>query len=71
MERQKERQCFFCQRNLKEIDFKNTLFLSRFVSGLGKIRSKRKTNLCAKHQRMVSKNVKRARYLGLLPFSPR
>lgn len=58
--------CYFCQRNIKEVDFKNTGVLKNFISGLGKIRPRRKTNLCAKHQRQFATAVKRARHLGLL-----
>jgi len=58
--------CYFCQRNIKEIDFKNTNALKNFVSGLGKIRPRKKTGLCAKHQRQLSTAVKRARHLGLM-----
>jgi len=58
--------CYFCQRNIKEIDFKNTGVLKNFISGLGKIRPRKKTHLCAKHQRQLSRSVKRARHLGLL-----
>lgn len=58
--------CYFCQRNIKEVNFKNTEVLKNFISGLGKIRPRKKTNLCAKHQRKFSTAVKRARHLGLL-----
>lgn len=58
--------CYFCQRNIKEIDFKNTDTLKRFITGLGKIRPRKKTGLCAKHQRQLSKAIKRARHLGLM-----
>ncbi|MCX6759816.1 MAG: 30S ribosomal protein S18 [Candidatus Nealsonbacteria bacterium] len=58
--------CYFCQRNIKEIDFKNTDLLKRFVSGLGKIRPKTRTGLCSKHQRHLSNAIKRARHLGLM-----
>jgi len=58
--------CYFCQRNIREIDFKNTELLKRFVSGLGKIRARKRTGVCSKHQRQVSKAIKRARHLGLL-----
>lgn len=58
--------CYFCQRNIKEIDFKETATLKRFVSGLGKIRAKKRTNVCSKHQRKLAKAIKRARYLALL-----
>ncbi|MBZ9577425.1 30S ribosomal protein S18 [Patescibacteria group bacterium] len=58
--------CHFCQRNIKEIDFKNTELLSRFISGLGKIRARKRTGVCSKHQRQLAKAIKRARHLGLL-----
>ncbi len=61
--------CFFCQRNIKEIDYKETDLIERFTSGLGKIKDKNKTKLCTTHQRKLSKAIKRARHLGLLPFT--
>ena len=59
-------ECYFCQKNIKEIDFKESDLLSRFISGLGKIKAKKRTGTCSKHQRQVSTAVKRARHLGLL-----
>jgi small subunit ribosomal protein S18 len=61
--------CYFCQRNVSEIDFKNAKLLERFISGLGKIKSKKRTGLCSTHQRKLSKAIKRARFLGLLSFT--
>ncbi len=61
--------CYFCQRNILEIDFKQTDLLKRFISSLGKIKPKRKTGLCAYHQRKLAKAIKRARFLGLLSFT--
>jgi len=58
--------CYFCQRNIREIDFKNTELLLRFVSGLGKIKAKKRTGVCSKHQRRLARTIKRARHLGLL-----
>jgi small subunit ribosomal protein S18 len=58
--------CYYCQRNIKEIDFKNTDVLKKFISGLGKIRPRKKTGFCATHQRQLAKAVKRARHIGLL-----
>ncbi|MDD3399715.1 MAG: 30S ribosomal protein S18 [Candidatus Pacebacteria bacterium] len=58
--------CYFCKKNIQEIDFKETDILRRFISSLGKIRPRKKTGLCAKHQRKLSSAVKRARNLGLL-----
>jgi small subunit ribosomal protein S18 len=52
---------------MKEIDFKETELLKRFVSGLAKIRAKKRTGVCSKHQRKLATAIKRARHLGLLP----
>jgi small subunit ribosomal protein S18 len=60
--------CYFCQRNIEEIDFKNTILLKKFLSLSGKIKPRKKTGVCAFHQRRLKKAIKRARYLGLLPY---
>jgi small subunit ribosomal protein S18 len=60
--------CYFCKKN-KEIDFKDTELLRRFISGLGKIKAKKKTGTCAYHQRRLSRAIKRARHLGLLSYT--
>lgn len=60
-------QCYFCQRNIKEIDFRGTELLRKFISGLAKIRAKKRTGVCSSHQRKLAKAIKRARHLGLLP----
>jgi small subunit ribosomal protein S18 len=62
--------CYLCQRNIQEIDFRETNLLKRFISSLGKIKSRKKTHLCASHQRKLAKAIKRARIMGLLPFVP-
>lgn len=59
--------CYFCQRNIQNINFKETELIQRFTSGMGKIKPKKKTGVCATHQRMVASAVKRARFLALLP----
>jgi len=61
--------CYFCQRNIQEIDFKDTELLKKFISGLAKIRSKKRTGVCSSHQRKLAKAIKRARQLGLLPYT--
>ena len=63
--------CYFCQKNTKEIDFKNTAILSKFISSAYKIRGRRKTGLCAMHQRGVANAIKRARQLGTMPNTPK
>ncbi|OGY63948.1 MAG: 30S ribosomal protein S18 [Candidatus Harrisonbacteria bacterium RIFCSPLOWO2_02_FULL_41_11] len=64
-------QCYFCSQNFKEIDYKDAGLLRRFISGQAKIIDPKFTNTCAKHQRLLAEAIKRARYLGLLPFTRR
>jgi len=63
--------CYFCKRNIKEIDYKDKDTLFRFIDDLGKIKRPRYTGTCAKHQRQLAKRIKRARVLGILPFTTR
>ncbi|OGZ33281.1 MAG: 30S ribosomal protein S18 [Candidatus Portnoybacteria bacterium RBG_13_40_8] len=65
------RDCYFCKRNIKDIDYKDTENLSRFLDPLCKIKSRRRSGTCAKHQRKLSRAIKKARILGLLPFTSR
>ncbi len=62
------RQCFFCSQNMKEVDYKETELLKKFISSQGKIIDPKHTGVCAKHQRKLSQAIKRARFLALLPF---
>lgn len=62
-------QCYFCQHNIKRIDFKNTILLTRFMSEMHKIRPKRKTGVCSSHQRKLSRAIKKARYMALVPYT--
>ena len=59
----------FCAENIKHVDYQDTNTLRRFVSARGQIRSRRKTGMCAKHQRRVARAIKRARYMALLPYT--
>jgi len=59
--------CPFCKEN-KKPDYKEFEFFKKFISERGKIFGKDVTGLCAKHQRRVTKEIKRARQLALLPF---
>ncbi|HNY36111.1 MAG TPA: 30S ribosomal protein S18 [Candidatus Pacearchaeota archaeon] len=60
--------CYFCKKNLQEINFHDTETLSRYVSKSGKIKPKDKTGACAKHQRELTTAIKRARIMALMPF---
>jgi small subunit ribosomal protein S18 len=61
--------CQFCTDKNVEIDYKQADFLRRFVTEDGKIRPRRQTGTCAKHQRELATAIKRARHLALLPFT--
>ena len=60
--------CFFCKDKVDEIDYKNVNQLRRYISEKGKIRSRRITGACRRHQRQVAVAVKRAREMALLPY---
>lgn len=61
-------QCFFCSQNMSLIDYKEVELLKRFVSSQAKIIDPKHTNVCASHQRRLANAIKRARFMGLLPF---
>lgn len=61
--------CIYCVDKEKVIDWKKTDELRRFVNESGGIFPRRKSGLCAKHQRHVAIAVKRARHIALLPFT--
>src|SRR3972149_7361600 len=65
----RRRVCSFCVAKAKTIDYKEVALLRRFVSDRGKIDPRRRTGVCAKHQRILSVALKRARHLALLPFT--
>lgn len=60
--------CFFKQNNIKHIDYKDTEVLKRFVDPYGRIMSSKRTGVSAKNQRKLAEAIKRARFMGLLPF---
>jgi len=66
-----EKHCFFCANNVKDIDYKDTETLRRFISSYAKIVPRRKSGVCSKHQRKLSQAIKRARVMALLPFVPK
>ena len=66
----RRRVCSFCVEHLKTVDYKDVDRIRRFISDRAKIEPTRKTGVCAKHQRLLSTAIKRARHLALLPFVP-
>ena len=64
----KKKVCAFCVDKIDYLDYKDLAKLRKFISERGKILPRRVTGTCAKHQRMVTTAIKRARHLALLPF---
>lgn len=65
----RRRVCHFCVDKVVEIDYKDVSKVSRYVSDRGRIQPRRRTGVCAKHQRMLASAIKRARQMALLPFT--
>jgi small subunit ribosomal protein S18 len=64
----RRKSCFFCKGKVDEIDYKNIGELRRYISERGKIRSRRISGACRRHQRQVAVAIKRAREMALLPY---
>lgn len=61
-------QDYFTSNNIKHVDYKDVAILKQFLDPSARIMSKRKTKLSSKNQKKLSLAVKRARFMGLLPF---
>lgn len=64
------RVCHFCVEKIEKIDYKQVDLLRRYIDEDAKIKGRRQTGTCAKHQRQLARAIKRARHLALLPFVP-
>lgn len=64
----RRRYCRFTVEGVKEIDYKDLNTLKQYVTETGKIVPSRITGTSARYQRQLARAIKRARYLGLLPF---
>lgn len=62
------KQDYFSANNIKHIDYKDVTILKKFLNPNGKIMSHKRTGVTSKNQRQLTTAVKRARFLGLLPF---
>ena len=62
--------CYFCQNKIGP-DYKNPEVLKNYLSERGKIVGKDRSGVCSKHQRQLAVEIKRSRFLGLLPFAVR
>ena len=63
-----EKQDYYNANNIRHIDYKDVDNLKRFLNPNGRILSRKRTGLTAKNQRSLAEAIKRARFMGLLPF---
>jgi small subunit ribosomal protein S18 len=61
------RECAFCESKTVP-DYRNYQFLEKYLTERGKIISRTRTGTCSRHQRQLTREIKRARHLSLLPF---
>jgi small subunit ribosomal protein S18 len=71
LEHKEKKDCYYCINPKLPVDYKDVGTLKRFVSSYMKIAPRRRSGLCAKHQRQVSNAIKRARQGALMPFLAR
>ena len=67
--RPRRKVCSFCVDKVRAVSYKDVGTLHRFLDDHGKIKARRKTGTCARHQRRLAVAIKRARHLALLPFT--
>ena len=68
MQKNVNRQCHFCQTNATSINYKDTNTLRRYLSSFGKIVPRKRSGVCAWHQRKLANAIKQARFMALLPY---
>jgi ribosomal protein S18 len=61
--------CYFCTEKVDYIDYKDTALLRRFMSDRAKIRARRVTGTCGRHQRELAIAIKNGRELAMLPYT--
>ncbi|MDI6778493.1 MAG: 30S ribosomal protein S18 [Patescibacteria group bacterium] len=64
-----KKSCFFCTNKINAIDYKDTQLMRRFMNSQAKIVPPRRSGNCSKHQRMISRAIKRARAMALLSYT--
>ncbi|MFS8640620.1 MAG: 30S ribosomal protein S18 [Symbiobacteriaceae bacterium] len=67
--RARRRVCSFCVDKIEYVDYKDAARLKRYITERGKILPRRISGNCARHQRQLTKAIKRARIMALLPFT--
>ena len=64
-------ECYFKKNNIKHIDYKDTEILRKFLNPHGRLLARKRTGVSAANQRKLGTAVKRARFMGLLPYMER
>ena len=67
--RRRRKVCSFCVDKVEHIDYKDVVRLNKYISERAKILPRRMTGTCAKHQRVLTTAIKRARQVALLPYT--
>lgn len=62
----KKKICQMCAG--KSVDYKDVAIINKYINEKGKIMPRRMTGACAKHQRYIAMQIKRARFMALIPF---
>lgn len=62
------KQDYFSSNNIKHIDYKDIELLRRFITPSARMQSRKRTDVTAKNQRKLAIAIKRARFMGLLPY---
>ena len=62
------KKCYFTENNIQHIDYKDTQILGKFINKYGRIVSRKRSGVAAKHQRNLGMAIKRARFMALIPY---
>lgn len=60
--------CRFCRMGVKHIDYKDIATLQKLTTGQAKLFSRKRSGNCSKHQRSCKHAIKRARFVGIIPY---
>ncbi|HLC38615.1 MAG TPA: 30S ribosomal protein S18 [Patescibacteria group bacterium] len=69
MPRETKKYCFFCKNKIDEIDFTDAQILRKYLNFSGRIQPRTRTGTCSKHQKKLTKAIKRARQLDILNYT--
>ena len=66
-----KKNCYFSENNIKHIDYKDVEILKKFLNPHSRLIARKRTGVSAKNQRKLATAVKRARFMGLIPYVAR